>query len=43
VHVANGRAIKEIAEQLHRSSRTVENRPQRVYDKLQGGRAGRAR
>jgi DNA-binding CsgD family transcriptional regulator len=31
---ASGRANKEIAEQLHLSPRTVENRLQRVYDKL---------
>ena len=34
VLAANGRANKEIAEQLHLSPRTVENRLQRVYDKL---------
>ena len=39
VLAANGRANKEIAEQLHLSPRTVENRLQRVYDKL--GVAGR--
>ena len=36
---AGGRANREIAEQLHLSPRTVENRLQRVYDKL--GVAGR--
>jgi DNA-binding CsgD family transcriptional regulator len=39
VLAAKGRANKEIAEQLHLSPRTVENRLQRVYDKL--GLAGR--
>ncbi|HEY7072050.1 MAG TPA: LuxR C-terminal-related transcriptional regulator, partial [Acidimicrobiales bacterium] len=39
VLAASGRANKEIAEQLHLSPRTVENRLQRVYDKL--GVAGR--
>jgi DNA-binding NarL/FixJ family response regulator len=39
VLAAGGRANKEIAEQLHLSPRTVENRLQRVYDKL--GVAGR--
>ena len=34
VLAANGRANKEIAAQLHLSPRTVENRLQRVYDKL---------
>jgi DNA-binding NarL/FixJ family response regulator len=34
VLAANGRADKEIAEQLHLSPRTVENRLQRVYDNL---------
>lgn len=40
VLAASGRANKEIAEQLHLSPRTVENRLQRVYDKL--GVSGRA-
>ena len=39
VLAASGRANKEIAEQQHLSPRTVENRLQRVYDKL--GVAGR--
>ena len=37
---AGGRANKEIAEQLHLSPRTVENRLQRVYDKLGVGGRG---
>ena len=41
VLAANGRANNEIAEQLHLSPRTVENRLQRVYDKL--GVAGRGK
>ena len=40
VLAAAGRTNKEIAEQLHLSPRTIENRLQRVYDKL--GISGRA-